>query len=393
MRSFLGTATLAVAIQMALVVVLAPGSSIEERYERLLNWDSVHYEQIVREGYILPDRPLDSITGGDIHGFQANVAFFPGYPIFTRIVSYTVGIAPKKALLLVSFLASIVFWVYFQLLLKRTGATRRVERFCMAFALVHPCSFFLIAGYTESFFLMMLFGFYFWADVGVPEPKRRSLKKLVLASLHGFGTTSTRIVGAGVIAAPLINRKVLQKPWYALAVALLSSLGAVSFFAYCHWRFGEWNLYMRLNEVGWGNFRDWFAILKPWNYVPRFFFEDTVISLNRASLPLSGALFAIALLRERKLGWQGFEGRAGLYFSAFLMFYIAVCGKALASFDSMIRISLPVVFTQILILAALFPNGISLRRKRAWAARAGIFFAFATQVWFIYRFTRGGWIA
>ena len=57
---------------------------------------------------------------------------------------------------------------------------------------VFPFSFFFGMVYTESLFLCSLLGFVYWSDEG-------SGRGLLLAALHGFVMTSTRLVGLPVV--------------------------------------------------------------------------------------------------------------------------------------------------------------------------------------------------
>jgi hypothetical protein len=369
-----------------------------DRYLRLVNWDSVHYQKIAETGYVIPaGKTIDQVTSGEIHEYQANLMFFPGYPLAARAVRAALGVSTPVALLIVSHLASLGFWIYFQLLLARFDVRRSTVLAAMGVALAHPASFFLIAGYAESLFLCLLFGLFYWSGAGRADGSTRLTPlQLALACVHGFGMGATRIVGVGAAPVALMSREALRQPSRGLLIGALSVSGAASYFVYCHFEFGAWNAYMRLNEIGWGNFRDWLALFEPWNYVPRFFFEHTVESINRCALPLVAVLAWVAWRGERARQWKEVNLRLGLYFAAFFLFYIPVTGKAYTNFESMIRIGLPPTLTLFVAVVSHYPQGFRLT-ERAPSTRAllygALLLSIAVQIWFLMRFTRGHWVA
>src|SRR5207302_3000051 len=104
--------------------------------------------------------------------------------------------------------------------------------------LAHPAAFFLVAGYSESLFLMGLLGFLFWSGTEARGAR-------ILAAIHGIVMSATRIVGLPCALAPLVKR-IWELGWRKLtnvrdwlanygATALLSAsamLGGLGFFIY-----------------------------------------------------------------------------------------------------------------------------------------------------------------
>jgi hypothetical protein len=374
-----------VLLQVCFLFLLAPGESFSiERFLKLLNWDSRHYESIASRGYVLP---LGEVTSADIHEGRANVVFFPGYPLAARGLSRLLGISVPWALLLVAQLSSVIFWSYFQLLLRQAGAGDRSVRWTLLMAILHPAAFFVVCGYTEAMFLACALGYMYWTHRWL---LRRDWLAYGLAGIHGFVMCATRIVGFALLPYPYMRgwREKAYLP--ALILGGLGALGGIAFFAWCQHRFDDWSVYFQLEEVGWRNHRLWFAILDPRSYIPRFFFEHDIDSFNRASLPFTAFLFGWAWWLEKGQPDRG--ARFPLYLSAFVLFYIPLTGKANANMDSMIRYTFPVYLLLLLCLAPMLERAGISRRTRALIA-TGAAFSFAIQVYFAIRFLRGGWVA
>ncbi len=102
-------------------------------------WDATHYLELAQRGY-------------RTRGEEAfNIVFPPLYPWTIRILNILVGDYLVSALLL-SFLSSLVA-SYFLYLLARQEMTEDAARGSVFFLNAFPTAYFLIAPYTESFFL------------------------------------------------------------------------------------------------------------------------------------------------------------------------------------------------------------------------------------------------
>lgn len=342
---FSGSAALLLTlVQIGMGLLLAPGP-LSSSYTRFNNWDSRHYLDIAKEGYHLPSIDLHAISSDDVHQDRANAGFFPAYPILARGLTQVAGLSHEVSLLVVSQLSCALFWVYFLLLLGSFGVTRETAGVTAACALAYPTMFFLVMGYSESLFLASLFGMIFWTEKAV-QTKANS-RFWVLAAFHGAVLTASRLVGLPLVIYPVLRFLERERRLsFSVVPSALSSLvalgGAGSFFLFCHRQFGIWNLYIVLQQKGWQNFPDYWAIFKPWSYLPYFFFEDTMDSISRASVPISIFLLAACAWKDFKSSAQGVWKRAPLYFIAFVIFYVSLSGKANAKMDSMSRYTLPV---------------------------------------------------
>src|SRR6266851_918911 len=135
----------------------------------------------------------------------SNVAFFPAYPALASLLRSVFRVEPETALLITAQLAAWGFWTYFFLFCERWKLSSTLRFFGALAIAAHPAAFFLIAGYSESLFLMALFGFIYWSSA-----EGRTAK--LWAMLHGIVMSATRIVGILCAAFPVV-RSVFAKGW------------------------------------------------------------------------------------------------------------------------------------------------------------------------------------
>src|SRR5881396_366756 len=211
--------------------LLAPEGPLSDRYSTLIQHDSYWFMNIVERGYQTIVPPID-------HKVMevSNVAFFPAYPAIAALLRYGLNIDTSNALLITAQLAAWGFWTYFFLLCDRWSLSPALQ-FCGALLIVaHPAAFFLIAGYSESLFLMALLGFIYWSSTDGRAAR-------VWAALHGIVMSATRIVGIVCAGFPVV-RSVVRNGWgglrevrnwpqrYGTVIGLmgLALFGALAFF-------------------------------------------------------------------------------------------------------------------------------------------------------------------
>ncbi len=137
-------------------------------------WDSSFYISIVEQGYsYVPDQ-------------ISNVAFFPLYPLLTRIVSIFTPTVYSAGLIVshLCFLAALIFLYKLTAHEFDKAAASRTVYYIAAF----PTAFFFSAFYTESTYLLMSVAAVYFA--------RR--KRWVWAALFAMLTTVSRVVGLGI---------------------------------------------------------------------------------------------------------------------------------------------------------------------------------------------------
>lgn len=389
-------------LQLALAVgLLAPEAPISDRYFALVQHDSYWFMNIIDRGYQTIVPPIDHKAME-----VSNVAFFPAYPMIAGVFRYGFKIDSRTALLITAQLAAWGFWSYFFLFCKRWNVPPAVQICGALLIAAHPAAFFLVAGYSESLFLMALLGFIYWSTV-----ERRSAK--FWAAAHGIVMSATRIVGLVCAAFPVVRsafetgwrglfepREWLRKNSAAIGMTLVAACGAVGFFVYSQLRWGQWNIYMLTQAAGWGIVPDYLAVFKPDSYrwlVPALNdpTEASQISMTLGALLLVSIALCELLPAIRRRA--GLPMRAGIYFCAAAIYYLSVSGVACVDMESMLRYEFAV--HALIVLA--FLN--FLRQFRTPPMFAGAFGIAAVallsaaglcvQGWYAWNFMRGNWVA
>ena len=176
--------------------------------------------------------------------------------------------------------------------------------------------------------------------------------------------------------------------------------GTIGFFLYCLYRWGRWDLYMQTQESGWAVRPDYLAIFKLESYRWLLPPLDNPTLWSQMTMTLGALCFLAVALCELIFGdptpnrWQA---RVGIYFAAFLTYYIAVSGVASVQMESMLRYQFCAHALIVLALMhflgqsrALPPVGRGLAMATvALLCAAGM----SLQAWWIWNFTRGGWVA
>jgi len=387
-------------LQLAIAIgLLAPEGTVSERYAALVQHDSYWFMNIVDRGYQTIVPPID-------HKVMevSNVAFFPAYPAIAAAFRYGLNISTGTALLITAQLAAWGFWSYLFLFCRRWNVSLALQVCGAILIAAHPAAFFLIAGYSESLFLMTLLGFIYWSTA-----EGRSAK--AWAIVHGIVMSATRIVGIVCAAFPVV-RSVFQTRWRdlvgprswlrkekpAIAMTLVASFGAVGFFTYSQLRWGHWDVYMLTQAAGWGIVPDYLAVLRPSSYrwlVPAL---NDPTEASQMSMTFGALLFVgIAICELSIRRWSDLPIRAGIYFCAFVIYYLSVSGVACVGMESMLRYEFSV--HALIVLAFLnflrqFRTPPVLVRTFGIAALALLSAAgLCVQGWYVWNFTRGNWVA
>jgi len=379
--------------------LLAPEGSLSDRYATLLQHDSYWFMNIADRGYETIVPPID-------HKVMevSNVAFFPAYPAIAAAFRYVLHINTGAALLITAQLAAWGFWSYFFLFCRRWNISSSLQICGALLIAAHPAAFFLIAGYSESLFLMALLGFIYWSITD-----GRSAK--FWAAVHGVVMSATRIVGIVCAAFPLV-RAVFQTPsrafldaraWFrkekpAIVMTLVASLGALGFFTYSQLRWGHWDIYMLTQAAGWGIVPDYLAVFRPSSY--RWFVPalNDPTEASQMSMTLGGVLFAgIAICELSGRRWAGLPVRAGIYFCAFVIYYLSVSGVACVDMESMLRYEFSahalIVLALLNFLSQFRPPPAFVRAFGTAAVAVVGAAGLCVQGWYVWNFTRGNWVA
>ena len=388
-------------VQIAVAIcLLAPEGPLSYRYSTLIQHDSYWFENIVERGYQTPVPPIS-------HKVMevSNVAFFPAYPAIAAVLRYGLHVGTQNALLITAQAAAWGFWSYFFLFCDRWNLSPALQFFGALSIIAHPAAFFLIAGYSESLFLMALIGFIYWSSADARSAK-------VWAALHGVLMSATRIVGIPCAAFPMV-RSIFAKGWRGLreprswlrhygppmSLMFAATLGAVVFFIFCQLRWGHWNIYMLTQSAGWGIVPDYLAVFKPSSYRWLAPALNNPKGASQLSMTLGALLLVVIAVCELlpAIRWRTeWATRAGFYFCAAVIYYISVSGVAGVEMESMLRYEFCV--HALIVLAFLhflhqfrFPP-ILLRAfgmAVALVSAAGL----SVQGWYVWNFTRGNWVA
>jgi hypothetical protein len=381
--------------------LLAPEGPFSYRYSSLVQHDGYWFMNIVDRGYQTTVPPIN-------HKVMevSNVAFFPAYPLITAALRYGLRLETDTALLITAQTAAFGFWCYFFLFCERWNLSPRLRFFGALGIVAHPAAFFLVAGYSESLFLMALLGFIYWSS-------EEGGRARVWAALHGIIMSATRIVGVPCAAIPVIRsicqrgRETIRHPIAsfrqhlpAIVLMIAATMGAGLFFIYCQLRWGHWDIYMLTQSAGWGITPDYLAIFRPSSYrwmVPSL---NNPTQASQMAMTLGGLLLLVAGVCEilpairRRTNWQV---RIGFYFAAALIYFVSVSGVACVDMESMLRYEFcvhvlivlaflhfirqfrtPPVFVRILGMAVM-----------TLGSAAGL----SVQGWYVWNFTRGNWVA
>jgi hypothetical protein len=389
-------------IQLVIAVfLLAPDGSFSFRYQSLVQHDGYWFVNIIDRGYQTTVPPIN-------HKVMevSNVAFFPAYPALASLIRSIFGIESETALPIAAQLAAWGFWTYFFLLCKRWKLSPTLRLFGTLAIVAHPAAFFLIAGYSESLFLMALLGFIYWTGA-----EGRSAR--ILAALHGIIMSATRIVGVPCAAYPVV-RDFFKKGWNALReprswirnyggsilTMSVAILGAVAFFIYCQVRWGRWDMYMLTQSAGWNIEPDYFAVFRPSSYrwlLPQL---NDPTQMSQMSMTVGALLLVVIAIVElipairRSTEWQT---RIGIYFCAAVIYYISVAGVASLDMESMLRYGFCahalIVLAFLHFLRQFRVSPPLLRTLGIATAVLIIALGLSVQGWYVWNFTRGNWVA
>jgi hypothetical protein len=401
LRSLIAGLFMTLAQVIVAVGLLAPEGPFSFRYSSLVQHDAYWFTNIVDRGYQTTVPPVN-------HKVMevSNVAFFPAYPLMTAVLRYGLRFETDNALLVTAQTAAFGFWCYFFLFCDRWNLSPTLRFFGALAIVAHPAAFYLVAGYSESLFLMALLGFIYWSSAEGGRAK-------FWAALHGMMMSATRIVGVPCAAIPVVNSVVtdgwgkvgqpiawLKQHGPAIALMIAATMGAGLFFIYCQLRWGHWDIYMLTQSAGWGITPDYLAVFKPSSYRWLLPTSNNPTEASQMAMTLGGLLLLVAGLVEllpairRRTHWQA---RVGFYFAAAIIYFISVSGVACVEMESMLRYEFcvhvlivlaflhflrqfrsPPVFVRILGMAVM-----------ALGSAAGL----SVQGWYVWNFTRGNWVA
>jgi hypothetical protein len=170
------------------------------------------------------------LASSGYRGGDGSAAFFPGYPLAVRAVSWATGGHPLLGSLLVSNAAFFLALLVLYDLTTREYAVA-VARRTVLYLAVFPTSFFFLAPYSESLFLLL----------SLVAFRSAGRDRWWEAGLAGAGAALTRSVGILMIPALLVmaverNRRdrgtegAMTRAWTRVVASLAVALGPLAYF-------------------------------------------------------------------------------------------------------------------------------------------------------------------
>jgi len=142
-------------------------------------WDAPHFIDIAKNGYT------------DVGEGRYFIVFLPLYPFLIRLLASVIGYYELSALF-ISNLASLFAGLYLYKLAKLDCPHSTALKSVFYFS-IFPTSYFLIAGYTESLFLFLAIGCFYYARK----------EKWLSAGVMGMLASATRMTGLVLIPSLL----------------------------------------------------------------------------------------------------------------------------------------------------------------------------------------------
>lgn len=246
-----------------------------------VNFDGQHYLYIAQRGYVEEGR------------------FMPVFPFLIYMIS--LGQNVVWAAISSVTLVNVIFFVDLVLLFKilKSQFSEKIAKLSVVSLLVFPTSYYWGSVYSESVFLLVSLGFFYFLDKG----------KLVFAGVLAVLLTLTRVVG--VAALPVVFGVMWLRNWFWALVSLpLLLCGLAAYSVYNQVKWGQ-AFYFIQSHGDLGNSREVAnVILLPqtvWRYI-KILLEVPIFSHAGfvAAVELSSFIFVICLLLWgwKKLNWK-----------------------------------------------------------------------------------------
>ncbi|MBW4560263.1 MAG: hypothetical protein KME32_03740 [Mojavia pulchra JT2-VF2] len=179
-------------------------------------WDSVHYRAIATSGY-------EFVNDGNQH----NLAFFPLFPLFIRVLM-KLGLPFELAGTLINNIAfcAALYCIYFWIKEHSGNSTAQ-----WATAVVAWCPFSMFTGviYTEGLYLFL----------STAALRAFDQKQYAWTALWGAMATATRPTGMALIPALAIAAWKQRRPVAAYVASFATAVGILLFSLYCAIHFGH----------------------------------------------------------------------------------------------------------------------------------------------------------
>ena len=280
----------------------------------LANFDGAHYQNIAGLSYIT--------------GFQT--AFFPLYPLVTSLISRLLGNHLISSLF-ISFVSTLISAIIVFRLSRRLSA--------VILTLAFPTAFFLIAGYTESFFLALSLSAYY----------ATRQKHYLSAGVIGLLAAATRFYGllllptlliTALFGLPRSKRKCLST-FVPLLPLFLIPLGLFAYMYYLNVHFHDPIKFFHALDL-WQKSKTTFPLVTLYRYAKIFILVSPSLFQYKIAL-LEFAFFMLGL------AGAVYSARHRLYDSAFYLLVatiIPACTGTLQSVPRYLLVVFPLLFVE-----------------------------------------------
>lgn len=263
-----------------------PGSAITMVTEMLTTWDGLWYLAVVREGY--PRRIPPDVS---YHVDEARAAFFPLYPLLTRVADWMLPGGDTLAALAINVVLGACAVVLVGMIARRLY-DNEVATYSMVLFSVFPGSFVMSFAYADTLMVVLA------AATLLALVDERWLLAGILAAL----TTASRpnavaiVFACGVAAALAIRHR---RDWSALWAVGLSPIGFVGFQVFLAAHTGERLAWLRVQQEAWdeGLSYGWTAIVHIYSAFRYPLSSPTHVVTTITVLAMIGALFALRYKR------------------------------------------------------------------------------------------------
>jgi hypothetical protein len=327
----------------------------------LIHWDALWYVRIAEEGY--------SYTPG----VMSPVAFFPGYPLVVRFVSWALNVHPYLSGVVVSSVCGVVAVRLFHAWARAVAGPERAVPATWALV-VYPYAFYLFGVmYPEAFFLTLVLATFLCLEKGHTG----------WAALFGALTTFTRPVAPAVLLGLLVRHWELkrqrgEKLGPRDAVLLFAGAGMAAYVGYQWWAFGEPLAFAKVQSApGWDHVPGWSTWLKEWWFI-------AMTGNGKASIKLQFLMHGLAAMVPLALAWP-MRRKLGLGYAVYVAGVIGIPAFAMKDFWGMGRYALA-AFPCFLYVTLMLETRPVVRRWLAVASGVG-FCLLAVN------FGRGAWVA
>ena len=275
-----------------------------------------------------------SIAAGGYHIYQQ--AFFPFYPILINLLSKILSLPVEMSALAISHVSIFIGIILFYKLAILEHV--RSPMWTIIFLLLFPTSFFFIAAYNESLFLVLAVGMIY------------SLKKkrYVIAGILGMLASATRLFGVFLIIFPVVQLLTLPKKKIDLNIIwpiLLIPLGLIIYMIYLQYSTGDAFAFIHLQSKFGAGRSSGEIILLPqvfWRYI-RIFMYSSRFTLSYIIAIFEMVVFIFSLF-ALWIGWKKFKLDLSYIIYSFFVLIVPTFSGTLSSIPRYAISAFPLFF-------------------------------------------------